>query len=88
MYGSDDGPTRGCVLSTEVMTVSLNFGGSGTLLKAKVSPSRDSRDFPFFEPLRELGAESERDANVATRVRLVLGEGLLCVRVGDALDGL
>ena len=52
------------------MAVSLIFGGSGILLIAKVSPSRDSRDFLLFEPLRELGAEGGRDANVATRGRL------------------
>ena len=70
------------------MAVSLTFCGSGTLLNAKVSPSRDSRDFPLFVPLRELGAECGRDASVATRGRLGLGEPLLRVRVGDALDGL
>ena len=70
------------------MAVSLTFGGSGTLLKAKVLPSRDPRDFPLFEPLSELGAEGGRDANAATRGRLSLGEPRLRVRVGDALDGL
>ena len=70
------------------MAVSLTFGGSGTLLIAKVSPSRDSRDFPLFEPLRELGAEGGRDGNVATRGRLGFSQPLLRVRVGDALAGL
>ena len=71
VYGTDDGPNRGCVLRTEVMAVSLTFGGSGTLLKAKVSPTRDSRDFPLFEPLRELGAEGRPCIN--TIIQLLLG---------------
>ena len=75
-------------MSTEVMAVSLIFRGSGTLLKAKISPSRVPRGFPLFESLRELGAEGGRDANVATRGRLGLREPQLRIRVGDALDGL
>ena len=70
------------------MVVSLTFGGSGTLPEAEISPLRNSRDFPHLEPLRELGAKGGRDANVATRGKLGLGEPLLRVRVGDALDGL